>query len=143
MNKAEKHTLAYELYNSLGEKRTCKKVAELMGLSEKTIKTWSYKYKWQEKLEQEYKEKSEEIKRKREQLEGLGLDVAITALKKIQEDLGKSELSKETAQIYEIYLKTPFDVGFKGETVKEQSAYATPDKIEIKLDLNGGVSDED
>ena len=40
----------YQLYKSLGKERTYTKVAELMGLSIKTVETWGYKEKWQEKI---------------------------------------------------------------------------------------------
>lgn len=142
--KAEKHELAFQIYYSLGESRTCKQVADLMGLKEKTIQTWSSNYKWSERLENECKAKSEEIKRKREELEYLGFEVALAALKKVKEQVEDKGLSKELAQIYETFLSCPLSV--IGETVKEQSAGATSNadnKIELVFDINGGVSSED
>ena len=47
----------YQLYKSLGKERTYTKVAELMGLSIKTVETWGYKEKWQEKINEEYEKK--------------------------------------------------------------------------------------
>ena len=57
----------YQLYKALGKERTYTKVAELMGLSEKTVETWGYKEKWQEKINAEYEQKAEQISKKREE----------------------------------------------------------------------------
>jgi hypothetical protein len=147
--KAEKHELAFQIYYSLGESRTCKQVADLMGLKEKTIQTWSSTYKWSARIEKELKEKSEEIKRKREELESLGFEVAIAALNKLKEqiDSGKG-LSKEKAQMFEIYLSCPLSLIGNAESGQMQSAGDVnsgngKEKIEIIFDINGGVGSED
>jgi hypothetical protein len=143
MGKA-KQDLAYELYYSLGEKRSYEKVAELMGLSVKTIGLWGSKCGWQERLSADQTQKAEEVKRKREELECLGFEVAIAAMKKVKEQVENKGLSKELAQIYETFLSCPLSV--IGETVKEQTAGASSNadnKIELVFDINGGVSSED
>lgn len=135
----------YELYKALGSERTYGRVAELMGLSEKTVRQWGYKEKWQERLNNDFIDKSKEIQKKREELEHLGFDVAITALGKIKDKIEDSKLSKELGQIYELFLTTPYKAFGITESVEEQSACATSgaDKIEIKFDITGGVSSED
>ena len=143
---AERQEMAYELYKTLGEKRTYGQVAEIMGLKEKTIQTWGYKNKWQDRLKEDYKEKTAEIKQKREELELLGIDTALAALTLIKSRIESGKLGKETAQTYEAFLRTPLELLGIGETVKEQSAGATSNtdnKIEICFDINGGVSSED
>lgn len=122
---AERQEMAYELYKTLGEKRTYGQVAEIMGLKEKTIQTWGYKNKWQDRLKEDYKEKTAEIKQKREELELLGIDTALAALNLIKTRIESGKLGKETAQTYEAFLRTPLEVLGVGETVKEQSAGAT------------------
>lgn len=125
--KKEKHTLAYELYAALGEKRTYSKVAEIMGLSEKTINSWGYKYKWQEGLEKEHKEKAEDLKRKREELEYLGFEVALDALKEVQAQVKDKKLSKDLAQIYETFLSCPLTLMGASEKEKtEEQPTTTP-----------------
>lgn len=143
---AERQEMAYELYKTLGEKRTYGQVAEIMGLKEKTIQTWGYKNKWQDRLKEDYKEKTAEIRQKREELELLGIDTALAALTLIKSRIESGKLGKETAQTYEAFLRTPLELLGIGETVKEQSAGAmsnTDNKIEICFDINGGVSSED
>ena len=143
---AERQEMAYELYKTLGEKRTYGQVAEIMGLKEKTIQTWGYKNKWQDRLKEDYKEKTAEIKQKREELELLGIDTALAALTLIKSRIESGKLGKETAQTYEAFLRTPLELLGIGETVKEQSAGATSNtdnKIEICFDINCGVSSED
>ena len=122
---AERQEMAYELYKTLGEKRTYGQVAEIMGLKEKTIQTWGYKNKWQDRLKEDYKEKTAEIKQKREELELLGIDTALAALNLIKTRIESGKLGKETAQTYEAFLRTPLELLGVGETVKEQSACAT------------------
>lgn len=145
---AERQEMAYELYKTLGEKRTYGQVAEIMGLKEKTIQTWGYKGKWQDRLKEDYKEKIAEIKQKREELELLGIDTALAALNLIKTRIESGKLGKETAQTYEAFLRTPLELLGVGETVKEQSACATSNtdnnnKIEVIFDINGGVGSED
>lgn len=143
---AERQEMAYELYKTLGEKRTYGQVAEIMGLKEKTIQTWGYKNKWQDRLKEDYKEKTNEIRQKREELELLGIDTALAALNLIKTRIENGKLGKETAQTYEAFLRTPLELLGVGETVKDQTACASPsadNKIEICFDINGGVSSED
>ena len=143
---AERQEMAYELYKTLGEKRTYGQVAEIMGLKEKTIQTWGYKNKWQDRLKEDYKEKTNEIRQKREELELLGIDTALAALNLIKTRIESGKLGKETAQTYEAFLRTPLELLGVGETVKDQTACASPstdNKIEICFDINGGVSSED
>lgn len=117
--KADKHTMAYQIYSSLGEKRTYERVAELMGLSVKTIQQWGYQDKWKERLEQEYKDKSETLKRKREELECLGFEVALDALKEVQAQVKDKKLSKDLASIYETFLSCPLTL--MGPSEKENT----------------------
>lgn len=138
----------YQLYKSLGKERTYTKVAELMGLSIKTVETWGYKEKWQEKINEEYEKKAEELQNKREELELKGFEVALAVMDVLSEKIKGGKITKEMAQIYETFLTCPLSVVDKGETVKEQSAGATSntndkEKIEIVFDMNGGVSSED
>ena len=143
---AERQEMAYELYKTLGEKRTYGQVAEIMGLKEKTIQTWGYKNKWQDRLKAEYKAKTEELIEKREQLQLLGIDTALAALGLIKSRIESGKLGKETAQTFEAFLRTPLEVIGVGETVGDQSACATSNtnnKIEVIFDVNGGVSSED
>lgn len=143
---AERQEMAYELYKTLGEKRTYGQVADIMGLKEKTIQTWGYKGKWQDRLKEDYKEKTAEIKQKREELELLGIDTALAALTLIKSRIESGKLGKETAQTYEAFLRTPLELLGVGETVKVQSAGATSNenkKIEVIFDINGGVGSED
>ena len=146
MGKA-RQDLAYELYNSLGEKRSYEKVAELMGLSVKTVGLWGSKGKWQEKIEQEYQAKTNEIRQKREELELLGFDVALSALGKIKDKINDGKLNKELGQIYELFLSCPFNLNNSPSGVEDKSAgdvnNNTDNKIEICFDINGGVSSED
>lgn len=122
-----KSELAYQLYNSLGSERTYGKVAELLNLSEKTVRKWGYEYKWQERLEQEYKEKSEDLKRKREELECLGFEVALDALKEVQAQVKDKKLSKDLAQIYETFLSCPLTLMGASEKEKtEEQPTTTP-----------------
>jgi len=44
------HTTAFEYYYGLGDKRSATKVAEYMKLNPDTIKTWSYKFKWVDRV---------------------------------------------------------------------------------------------
>lgn len=133
---AERQEMAYELYKTLGEKRTYGQVAEIMGLKEKTIQTWGYKNKWQDRLKEDYKEKTNEIRQKREELELLGIDTALAALNLIKTRIESGKLGKETAQTYEAFLRTPLELLGVGETVKDQTACASPsadteNKIEV------------
>lgn len=114
-----KSELAYQLYNSLGSERTYGKVAELLNLSEKTVRKWGYEYKWQERLENEYKDKSEALKRKREELECLGFEVALDALKEVQAQVKDKKLNKDLAQIYETFLSCPLTL--MGTSEKEKT----------------------
>lgn len=133
--KAGRAELAYELYNSLGEDRTYAKVAELMDLSVKTIEKCGSDNKWQERIDKEYKSKSEEIRRKREELEGLGLDVAITSMGKIKSRIEADKLDVDLAKIYEVMLKSPLSVCGLAESVKVQSADATSNADNSKLEV--------
>lgn len=108
--KKEKADLAFELYTSLGEKRSYEKVANLMGLSVQSIRKVGTEEKWQERLNLEYKEKSGVIKQKREQLEELGFEVALNALCKIKEKIDTGVINTDLAKIYEMFLKCPFSV---------------------------------
>lgn len=133
---AERQEMAYELYKTLGEKRTYGQVAEIMGLKEKTIQTWGYKNKWQDRLKEDYKEKTAEIRQKCEELELLGIDTALAALNLIKSRIESGKLGKETAQTYEAFLRTPLELLGVGETVKDQTACVLPsadteNKIEV------------
>lgn len=118
MGKA-KNEMAYQLYNALGSERSYQKVAELMGLSVKTIGLWGSKYSWQERLEQEQKEKAEKLKQKREELECLGFEVALDALKAVQAQVKDKKLSKDLASIYETFLSCPLTL--MGPSEKENT----------------------
>lgn len=133
-----KSELAYQLYNSLGSERTYGKVADLLGLSEKTVRKWGYEYKWQERLEQEYKDKSETLKRKREALECLGFEVALDALKEVQAQVKDKKLSKDLASIYETFLSCPLTLMGTSEKEKtEEQPTTTPvDTPETRSVLN-------
>lgn len=140
--------IGYQLYKSLGKDRTYAKVAELMGMSEKTIKKWGCTDKWQDKLKADYIDLSVELSEKRQQLELKGFEVALEVMDALNEKVKSGKITKEMAQIYETFLTCPLSVVGKGETVKEQSAGATSntndkEKIEIVFDMNGGVSSED
>lgn len=115
----KKQELAYQLYNSLGSERNYGKVAELLGLSVKTIELWGSKYGWQERLEQEQKEKAEKLKQKREELECLGFEVALDALKEVQAQVKDKKLSKDLASIYETFLSCPLTL--MGTSEKEKT----------------------
>lgn len=129
---AERQEMAYELYKTLGEKRTYGQVAEIMGLKEKTIQTWGYKNKWQDRLKEDYKEKTAEIRQKCEELELLGIDTALAALNLIKSRIESGKLGKETAQTYEAFLRTPLELLGVGETVKDQTASpSTDNKLEM------------
>lgn len=115
----EKEELAYELYNSLGQERTYAKVAQLLGLKEKTVRVWGSKNGWKERLEKEHKEKAESLKRKREELECLGFEVALDALKAVQAQVKDKKLSKDLASIYETFLSCPLTL--MGPSEKENT----------------------
>lgn len=134
----KKQELAYQLYNSLGNERTYGKVAELLGLSVKTIELWGSKNGWQERLEQEQKEKAEKLKQKREELECLGFEVALDALKEVQAQVKDKKLSKDLAQIYETFLSCPLTL--MGTSEKEKTE--EKDGISISFDIKGGVDGE-
>ena len=134
----KKQELAYQLYNSLGSERNYGKVAELLGLSVKTIELWGSKYGWQERLEQEQKEKAEKLKQKREELECLGFEVALDALKEVQAQVKDKKLSKDLAQIYETFLSCPLTL--MGTSEKEKTE--EKDGISISFDIKGGVDGE-
>lgn len=135
MGKA-RQDLAYELYNSLGEKRSYEKVAELMGLSVKTIGLWGSKGKWQERIEEEYQSKTNEIKRKREELELLGFDVALSALGKIKDKVDSGKLSKELAQIYDLFLSCPYKLNNSSPSgVEDKSAGDVNNTTDNKLEM--------
>lgn len=143
--KENKHEVAFQLYKSLGSGRSLKNVAELLGYGERTIERWSTQDKWAERLDKEYGEVAEDIKAKRDKLESLGLDVALIAMERIKEDLGKGVgLSKDLASIYKDFLTCPLSLRVTGETVGTQPAGVNDDTKE-----NGGVvvnlylSDED
>lgn len=134
----KKQELAYQLYNSLGSERTYGKVAELLGLSVKTIELWGSKNGWQERLEQEQKEKAEILKRKREELECLGFEVALDALKEVQAQVKEKKLSKDLAQIYETFLSCPLTLMGTSEKEKTEGK----ESINISFDITGGAEDE-
>lgn len=134
----EKEELAYELYNSLGQERTYAKVAQLLGLKEKTVRVWGSKNGWKERLEKENKEKAEGLKRKREELECLGFEVALDALKEIQAQVKDKKLSKDLAQIYETFLSCPLTL--MGTSEKEKTE--EKESINISFDITGGAEDE-
>ena len=134
MGKA-RQDLAYELYNSLGEKRSYEKVAELMGLSVKTVGLWGSKGKWQEKIEQEYQAKTNEINQKREELELLGFDVALSALGKIKDKINDGKLNKELGQIYELFLSCPFSLNNSPVGVEDKSAGDVNNNTDNKLEM--------
>lgn len=134
----KKQELAYQLYNSLGNERTYGKVAELLGLSVKTIELWGSKNGWQERLEREQKEKAERLKQKREELECLGFEVALDALKEVQAQVKDKKLSKDLAQIYETFLSCPLTL--MGTSEKEKTE--EKDGISISFDIKGGVDGE-
>ena len=134
----KKQELAYQLYNSLGSERNYGKVAELLGLSVKTIELWGSKYGWQERLEQEQKEKAEKLKQKREELECLGFEVALDALKEVQAQVKDKKLSKDLASIYETFLSCPLTL--MGTSEKEKTE--EKESINISFDITGGAEDE-
>lgn len=59
---------AFEYYYSLGDKRNLKKVAEKFGYSYDTIRGWSSKLRWRERIYQYEKKQLQEIRRAREEL---------------------------------------------------------------------------
>lgn len=137
--------IGYQLYKSLGKDRTYAKVAELMGMSEKTIKKWGCTDKWQDKLKADYIDLSVELSEKRQQLELKGFEVALAVMDALSEKIKSGKITKEMAQIYETFLTCPLSVVDKAESVKDQSAgdVNSKEKIEIIFDVNGGVSSED
>ena len=122
---ANREEVAYQLYKALGKERTYARVAELMGKSEKTIRDYGIRGKWQDRLDADFLLKAEEINKKREELEYLGFEVAIAAMKKIKEHVENKGLSKELAQIYETFLSCPLSVIGQTGSLEEQSAGAT------------------
>lgn len=115
----------YQLYKSLGKERTYAKVAELMGLSVKTVESWGAKEKWQEKINEDYERKAEEIRKKREELELKGFEVALAVMDALSEKVKNGKITKEMAQIYEVFLTCPLSVAGKAESA-ESSQQATP-----------------
>ena len=142
---ANNNEVAYQLYKSLGEERTYAKVAELLGKSEKTIRNYGYQGKWQERLNNEFLEKSDAINKKREELELKGFEVALAVMDALSEKVKNGKITKEMAQIYEVFLTCPLSMVNKATGVEEQSAGDVhgKEKIEIIFDVNGGVSSED
>jgi predicted transcriptional regulator len=142
---ADNNEVAYQLYKSLGEERTYARVAELLGKSEKTIRNYGYQGKWQERLNNEFLEKSYAINKRREELELKGFEVAIAVMDALSEKVKNGKITKEMAQIYEVFLTCPLSMVNKAGGVEEQSAGDVhgKEKIEIIFDVNGGVSSED
>ena len=44
------HQTAFELYHSLGNKRTYKAVAAQLGVSERTVRTWAKRHDWRQRI---------------------------------------------------------------------------------------------
>lgn len=142
---ANNNEVAYQLYKSLGAERTYARVAELMGKSEKTIRQYGYQGKWQERLNSEFLEKSEKINQKREELELKGFEVAIAVMDALSEKVKSGKITKEMAQVYEVFLTCPLSMVDKANGVEDQSAGDVngKEKIELIFNVNGGVSSED
>ena len=135
----------YQLYKALGKERSYAKVAELMGLSEKTVEAWGYKEKWQDKINDEFERQALALQQKREELELKGFEVALAVMDALSDKVKSGKITKEMAQIYEVFLTCPLSVVNKANGVEVQSAgdANNKEKIEIIFDVNGGVSSED
>jgi transposase len=57
----QQHDRAFTLYLSLGEKRTYKQVAERLRVSVSTVKNWSRKYNWQERVQEQEAEVARKV----------------------------------------------------------------------------------
>ena len=64
MKETKLHLETFELYYSLESKRSYKKVAELIGVSERAVAEWGKTFKWQERVKDRDKKIAEGVAEK-------------------------------------------------------------------------------
>lgn len=103
---SNKAKMAFELYASLGDKRSLKKVAELLGLSVKTIEGYSKDFEWQKRLDEVYMPMTDTIRKKREAVILAALDAALVALEQITTKFKKGYTGIDTTKAFSQLLES-------------------------------------
>lgn len=64
MRELDRHHDAFEVYYGMGEKRTLKSLADHLKVAERTTKTWSKEFNWQERIVQRDLQNAHRVQRK-------------------------------------------------------------------------------
>lgn len=130
---------AYELYTSLGDKRSLKKVSELLGLSLKTVEGYSKDFAWQKRLDELYIPMTDTIKRKREEVILSALDAALIALEQLKVKFKKGYTGVDTTKAFSQLLESTLkyteiheNISSKSPSFEGEGEKATADTPETK-----------